>query len=151
MVETIPIELDNGDAMLPMLLGLMFACENKTDEDSPEPADTSATQDTDDTQDTQDTDDSGDEIGGPCEYDDYPGTCTMTDDSTVTYTGTIEGTDVSLAGNTYSPQGDEEAPESGEAVDCTLSYITAGTCTPCILSVGECGEEAFDYFSNLID
>ena len=125
-----------------ILLGLVFACETKTEDTSS--TDTSETRDTSDTSDTSTTEDSGDIIeGGPCEYDDYLGKCTVEDDLSVTFTGNIQGEDVYLVGNTANGY------SAGDSVDCTISYITAGTCTPCILSIGECGSEAFAYIENL--
>lgn len=76
--------------------------------------------------------------GGPCSYDEVDGTCTGDSDGTFTFSGTEDGQAVSYAGNTASDPLDE-----GESVDCTLSRITSGTCTPCILDLGECGSEAF--------
>ena len=123
--------------MAAILLGLVFACETKTEDTSS--TDTTDTPDTSDTfTDTDTTDDSGDDMeGGSCEYNDYLGKCTVEDDLSVTFTGNIQGEDVYLVGNTASGY------SAGDSVDCTISYITAGTCTPCILSIGECGSEAF--------
>ena len=130
--------------MAAILLGMVFACETKTEDTSS--TDTSETTDTSDTSDTSTdtTDDSGDDMaGGPCEYDDYLGKCTVEEDLSVTFTGNIQGEDVYLVGNTASGY------SAGDSVDCTISYITEGTCTPCILSIGECGSEAFAYIENL--
>ena len=132
--------------MAAILLGLVFACETKTeDTSSTDTTDTSETTDTSDTSnDTDTTEDSGDIIeGGPCEYDDYLGKCTVEDDLSVTFTGNIQGEDVYLVGNTASGY------SSGDSLECTISYITEGTCTPCLLSIGECGSEAFAYIENL--
>jgi hypothetical protein len=131
------------ESMAAILLGLVFACETKTEDTSS--TDTSETTDTSDTSDTStDTDDTADDVvGGPCEYDDYLGKCTVEDDLSVTFTGNIQGEDVYLVGNTASGY------SAGDSVDCTISYITQGTCTPCILSIGECGSEAFAYIQNL--
>ena len=129
--------------MAAILLGLVFACETKTEDTSS--TDTSETTDTSDTSDTDpDTDDTADDVvGGPCEYDDFIGKCTVEDDLSVTFTGNIQGEDVYLVGNTASGY------SAGDSVDCTISYITEGTCTPCLLSIGECGSEAFAYIQNL--
>jgi len=131
--------------MAAILLGLVFACETKTEDtgsnDTSETTDTSDTSDT--STDTDTTEDSGNMEGGPCEYDDYLGKCTVEEDLSVTFTGNIQGEDVYLVGNTASGY------SAGDSVDCTISYITEGTCTPCILSIGECGSEAFAYIENL--
>ena len=107
--------------MAAILLGLVFACETKTEDTSS--TDTSETTDTSDTSDTStdtdNTEDSGDIIeGGPCEYDDYLGKCTVEEDLSVTFTGNIQGEDVYLVGNTASGY------SAGDSVDCTISYIT---------------------------
>ena len=131
--------------MTTILFGLVFACETKTEDTSS--TDTSETTDTSDTSDTSNdtdtTEDSGYMEGGPCEYDDFIGKCMVEEDLSVTFTGSIQGEDVYLVGNTASGY------SAGDSVDCTISYITAGTCTPCILSIGECGSEAFAYIENL--
>lgn len=130
--------------MTAILLGLVFACETKTEDTSSTDTDTSDVNDTSDTSaDTDTTNDSGDMEGGPCEYDDYLGKCTVEEDLSITFTGNIEGEDVYLVGNSATGY------SAGDSVDCTISYITAGTCTPCILSIGECGSEAFAYIENL--
>ena len=82
-------------------------------------------------------------VGGPCEYNDYPGSCQVEEDLSVTYTGTIEGEVVTLQGNVGN------GVSAGDTLDCTLSYITEGTCTPCVLDVGECGSDAFGHLQNL--
>ena len=133
--------------MAVFVLGLIFACDTKTDDTST--TDTSDARDTSDNSDdtstdTDTTDDSGNEMeGGPCEYDDFLGKCTVEDDLSVTFTGNIQGEDVYLVGNSAAGY------SAGDSVDCTISYITQGTCTPCILSIGECGSEAFAYIQNL--
>ena len=77
---------------------------------------------------------------GGCTYDEYPGTCTGTGDGEFTYTGDVEGTTVTYTGNELA-SGTELA--DGASTDCTLSYITGGTCTPCLVDIGDCGSEAF--------
>ena len=128
--------------MAAILLGLVFACENKTEDTSTEDTETNDTSDT--STDTDTTDDSGDDMeGGPCEYDDFLGKCTVEDDLSVTFTGNIQGEDVYLVGNTASGY------SAGDSVD-QISYITeVDLGTPCILSIGECGSEAFAYIENL--
>jgi hypothetical protein len=85
-------------------------------------------------------------VGGPCEYHEYPGTCAVTGRSEdgkaiFTYEGEVEGEQVSLEGNTS----DEELAQ-GSRVDCMLMFIREGTCTPCLLSLGSCGKQAWDLY-----
>ena len=80
--------------------------------------------------------------GGPCTYNDYVGTCTREEDSSITFTGEIEGETVTFTGN------DGWNIEEGASAECTISYITEGTCTPCLLDLGDCGSEAFSYIGN---
>jgi hypothetical protein len=87
-------------------------------------------------------------IGGPCSYREYPGSCTVTgeDEGKAVYTfeGDVEGRQVKLGGN----KSDEEmAP--GSQVDCMLMFIREGTCTPCLLSLGSCGKEAWDLYRDI--
>ena len=128
--------------MSAILIGILFACDNNTEDTSSRDTDTSEVVDTSDS-DTDNTDSADDELGGPCEYNDYEGKCTVEEDLSVTFTGTIEGEDVYLAGNTAT------GVTAGDSIECTISYITLGTCTPCLLSIGECGSEAFAYIENL--
>ncbi len=133
--------------MSAMFIGLIFACNSKSDDTSSRDTDTSDVLDTDDTVDTSESEtaiDTGDDVvGGACEYNDYVGKCAVEEDLSVTFTGTIEGVDVSLPDNTAT------GLTVGDSLECTISYITVGTCTPCILSLGECGSEAFAYIDNL--
>ena len=85
-------------------------------------------------------------VGGPCTYDKIAGTCTATEAASdgkmhFTFTGTINGQNVELKDNNSSG-----GMAIGEKVDCMLEFITSGTCTPCIISIGECGKEAWDAF-----
>lgn len=85
-------------------------------------------------------------VGGPCSYNEYPGTCTVTgkgDEGRAVYTfeGDVEGRQVALEGNTSD---EEMAP--GSQVDCMLMFIREGTCTPCLFSIGSCGKEAWDLY-----
>ena len=84
--------------------------------------------------------------GGGCTYDEYEGTCTYEDAAFFTFTGTINGEEVSYAGNPYTLGPEENEPAAGSSVDCVLSYINTGTCTPCLIDIGECGSEAFAGF-----
>ncbi|MBN1283362.1 MAG: hypothetical protein JXA24_06295 [Proteobacteria bacterium] len=86
-------------------------------------------------------------VGGLCEYEKFPGVCTVTQvdpDGTVsfTYDGAIGGQAVSLAGNTTAGEYRE-----GDVADCDLQFITTGACTPCLVSIGSCGEEAWAAFT----
>ena len=113
--------------MLFLWLFLCFACsETKTDTAE------------------ESTDTSSEMIeGGNCSYDEYEGTCTYEIGGVFTFTGTINGEEVSYAGNPYTLGPNENEPASGTSVDCVLSYINTGTCTPCMIDIGECGSEAF--------
>ena len=81
--------------------------------------------------------------GGGCLYEDYPGTCTYEDAELFAYVGTVDGAEVSFAGNPYELGPEDNEPAPGSSVDCTLSYIKSGTCTPCLIDIGQCGAEAF--------
>jgi hypothetical protein len=86
-------------------------------------------------------------VGGPCTYDEFPGTCTaMSVDAEgkahFTFTGTVRGKKLVLKDNKTS-----EPLAVGASIDCTLKFITSGTCTPCLLSIGECGREGFEALS----
>lgn len=130
--------------MYTILFGLIFACNSKSDDTSSRESDTSDVLDTDDTSDNETAIDTADDVvGGSCEYNDYLGKCAVEEDLSVTFTGNIEGIDVNLPGNTAT------GVTVGDSLECTISYITVGTCTPCILSLGECGSEAFAYIENL--
>lgn len=87
-------------------------------------------------------------VGGPCDYSEYAGTCTVTGKgeegkAIYTFEGEVEGEQVSLAGNAS----DEELAQ-GSQVDCMLMFIREGTCTPCLLSIGSCGKQAWDLYRN---
>lgn len=89
-----------------------------------------------------------DDAGGPCEYAELPGTCTISADKTFSFTGTIDGKTVTLNRNTLDPVG--QRPKVGTPVACTIKFMKAGTCTPCRFSIGSiggtCGEAAQDVF-----
>ena len=78
-----------------------------------------------------------------CTYKDYIGTCTYETGGFFTYTGIVEGTEVSFEGNPYTLGPADNEPAAGSSVECTLSYMTTGTCTPCLIDIGACGSEAF--------
>lgn len=86
--------------------------------------------------------------GGRCTYEDYPSVCVYEGNGNATLVGTINGEDVSFAGNTISFDPNHSEPAIGAEIPCTISYITQGTCTPCLLDVGSCGTEAFDRFAH---
>lgn len=85
-------------------------------------------------------------VGGPCTYDDFPGTCTATGSNAqgktlFTFEGAVNGARVSLTDNEAN-----EAMTAGATTDCSLQFITSGTCTPCLFTIGSCGREAWDAF-----
>ena len=81
--------------------------------------------------------------GGDCVYNDYEGTCVYESGGVFTYTGTVEDEEVSFENNPYTLGPEDNEPATGSSIDCVLSYITNGTCTPCLIDIGECGSEAF--------
>lgn len=88
-------------------------------------------------------------IGGGCEYEKHPGTCTLQSESNVTFEGTIAGERVVLEANPIeSTDSALSGREVGAKVPCTLDFATAGTCTPCLLSVASCGTAAWEYYRN---
>lgn len=86
-------------------------------------------------------------VGGPCAYEEFPGSCTPSDGTAAgagafTFVGMVHGQDVELRGNELMswmslPHG---------SVSCKLLFIREGTCTPCVFSIGECGKQAWDLF-----
>ena len=83
-------------------------------------------------------------VGGPCTYDEFPGSCTATSvdgegRTQFTFKGTVKGKKLVLKENKAA-----EPFAIRTRVDCTLRFITSGTCTPCLLSIGECGREGFE-------
>ena len=119
----------------------MMACQDKSDTDT--------AVDTDSTASAEDTSQNSEMEGGACEYDDYPGVCRVESDGSLTYSGDIGGEAATLAGNSADLPSGQTAPSEGTSLDCTISYITTGTCTPCLLDIGSCGSEAFAYIENL--
>jgi len=90
-------------------------------------------------------------VGGACEYSKFPGTCTVTatgEPATFRYEGTVAGKNVTLEGNEVDRTGGTSFAkvDVGASQPCTLEFITKGTCTPCLLSVGSCGQAAWDLF-----
>lgn len=85
-------------------------------------------------------------VGGPCTYKSFTGTCRLTDASAdgkfnFDFRGTVDAKEVFLKNNKTMLK---IAP--GVDMPCELKFITSGTCTPCLLSMGECGEEAWETF-----
>ena len=117
-----------------------LACGEKT-EDSSQATNTTNTTDT--------TEDTANMVGGDCAYTEYQGMCTVEMDGTLTFVGMIEGEEVTLAGNGYTPAPNQGQLATGSTMECSISYITQGTCTPCLFSMGECGTEAFAYMQNV--
>lgn len=111
------------------LVALLAACGN-----AEKPTDTAS---------SEDTASSDDIDGGDCTYDSYPGTCTGEGEGLFTYAGDVNGEAVSAAGN---PLSSLESLGADETTACTLQFITTGSCTPCLLDIGSCGDEAWDVF-----
>jgi len=85
-------------------------------------------------------------VGGPCTYESFPGTCTLTGidengKANFEFKGAVKGGEVHLKDN-------KTMLRIAMHVDrpCELKFITSGTCTPCLLSMGECGKEAWELF-----
>ena len=82
--------------------------------------------------------------GGDCQYDDLVGTCSYSSADRFDFTFVIDGEEVTYTDNAYFE--DEQPLAEGESIECTLSFITDGTCTPCLFDIGECGSDAYDEF-----
>ncbi len=87
--------------------------------------------------------------GGGCAYTEFAGTCELTelgDLSRMTFSGTIDGAAVRLAGNAIRhPEWYFKPPAIGTTIACSIKFATKGGCTPCVFSIdGECGEAAWD-------
>lgn len=88
-------------------------------------------------------------VGGGCEYKKFPGTCTLEAGSKVTFDGNIDGKSLKLEGNPLDPNNRAfPKPDVGASAPCTIDFAIAGTCTPCMLSVAECGPAAWEAFRN---
>ena len=90
-------------------------------------------------------------VGGNCEYTTFPGKCTVTgtgEPATFTFDGPVAGQNVKLEGNEVAPGTKESFAkvEVGVPQPCTLEFISKGTCTPCLLSTGNCGQAAWELF-----
>ena len=87
--------------------------------------------------------------GGGCVYTKIEGRCQLTelgDEPVMTFIGTVDGTAVELPGNAVRDASAFQPFGLGTSAVCTLEFETQGTCTPCMLSVGECGKAAWDAF-----
>jgi hypothetical protein len=83
-------------------------------------------------------------VGGPCSYAKQQGQCVIGAGGTFTFTGVVDGAKVSLPGNSLGTA--DKAPAVGASVPCTIDFITVGTCTPCMFSIGSCGQPAWEAF-----
>ena len=81
------------------------------------------------------------ESGGDCSYDDYTGTCTLEENGSLTFTGSIDGSNVTIQEIEGYDALDEL--EVGESIECTFSFISEGTCSPCSIDVGSCSGDAY--------
>ena len=90
-------------------------------------------------------------VGGACDYRKSPGSCTFTTlepAPTFRFDGAVDGRTVRLEGNELgAPQRQSIGKlEVGRTLPCTLDFITRGTCTPCLFSLGSCGRDAWELF-----
>lgn len=85
-----------------------------------------------------------DEAGGPCTYTEHPGTCTAQAGGVFVFSGKLDGKPIVLRKNTRFPTAPPLA--AGASAPCSLKLQTTGVCTPCMFSIGNCGEEAFEAF-----
>jgi hypothetical protein len=89
---------------------------------------------------------------GGCDYAKIAGTCTVMQDGAsgvMVFTGTIDGKAVTLPDNAMSrPEGVFVDAKVGTAGPCTIEFETHGTCTPCMFSIGDCGQAAWEAFRN---
>jgi hypothetical protein len=86
-------------------------------------------------------------VGGPCAYEEFGGYCTVSGKDAAgkhlfTFVGVVHDEDVNLEKNTMM----EGMSMKKGSMPCKLEFIRKGTCTPCVLSIGECGEQAWDLF-----
>ena len=84
--------------------------------------------------------------GGGCTYTEIKGRCQLTavgDYPAMTFIGTVDGKAVELAGNTVDDTAAFKPFRVGTSAACTLKFETQGTCTPCLTSVGSCGQAAW--------
>lgn len=83
-------------------------------------------------------------VGGPCSYAKQQGQCVIEAGGAFTFKGVVDGAQVTLPGNSLGP--DDKSPAVGASVACTIDFITVGTCTPCMFSIGSCGQPAWESF-----
>jgi hypothetical protein len=83
-------------------------------------------------------------VGGPCSYAKQPGSCVIEAGGAFTFNGVVDGAKVSLPGNSLGSA--DKSPAVGATVPCTIEFITVGTCTPCMFSLGSCGQPAWEAF-----
>ena len=90
--------------------------------------------------------------GGSCGYEYYLGTCTRTGENAFSFEGIIDDQVVLYSDNQLA---EPDSMEEGESTDCSLMWMSHGTCTPCMFSLGHmggfdlfggCGEEAWAGF-----
>ena len=82
-----------------------------------------------------------DDVGACGDYQALEGICTGTGENTFSFEGVINGESVVNTGNTLY---ESETLAEGESVPCGFLWATAGSCTPCLFDIGECGQEAWD-------
>jgi hypothetical protein len=82
--------------------------------------------------------------GGACAYAKQKGLCEITAGGTFTFKGVVDGASVTLPGNPLGPT--DKSPAVGTSLPCTIEFITQGTCTPCMFSLGACGQNAWEAF-----
>ena len=82
--------------------------------------------------------------GGSCSYDDYTGSCTLEEDGSLTFTGDIDGNSVTILDNEVYEDTDEL--DTGDSIECTISFISEGTCSPCSIDVGNCSGDAYSVY-----
>ena len=84
--------------------------------------------------------------GGGCTYTEIKGRCQLTavgDYPAMTFIGTVDGKAVELAGNAVDDTAAFKPFRVGTSAACTLKFEKQGTCTPCLTSVGPCGQAAW--------
>jgi len=86
-------------------------------------------------------------VGGGCEYEEFPGICTIDDGDQLVFQGNVAGSEVL---STNSVDSVEDIVWAGTPVPCALRCATRGTCGPCGLQVNmsqeyyNCGPTSWD-------
>lgn len=82
-------------------------------------------------------------VGGNCTYEKFDGVCEKEKDEagSFRFKGVVNSATVTLAHNKL---GSSEVLKDKAA--CALQFIKSGTCTPCVISIGECGKDAWELF-----